>query len=149
MDTTQLPPHSKEFLRLLTSHKIEYLLVGGYAVGFYGFPRATIDIDVWIERSEENARSIVAMLEEFGFADAGLNAEWFLQENKNFRMGVPPNRIELLTGISGVEFSECRDRGIPAEIDGVPVVVIGLDDLKTNKAASGRHKDLEDLRNLP
>jgi len=149
MDTTQLPPHSKEFLSLLTSHKVNYLLVGGYAVGYYGYPRATIDIDIWIERSEENARKVVAMLEEFGFSDAGLKSEWFLQDNKNFRMGTPPNRIELLTGISGVEFTDCRHRGVSAEIDGIPVLIIGLDDLKINKAASGRNKDLEDLSNLP
>lgn len=145
----QLPPHSKEFLRLLTSHKINYLLVGGYAVGYYGYPRATIDIDIWIERSEENAQKVVTMLEEFGFTDADLKSDWFLLDNKNFRMGMPPNRIELLTGISGVKFSDCRERGIAAEIDGIPVVVIGLEDLKKNKAASGRNKDLEDLRNLP
>ena len=145
----QLPPHSKEFLRLLTSHKINYLLVGGYAVGYYGYPRATIDIDIWIERSEENAQKVVTMLEEFGFTDADLKSDWFLLDNKNFRMGMPPNRIELLTGISGVNFSDCRERGVAAEIDGIPVVVIGLEDLKRNKAASGRNKDLEDLRNLP
>lgn len=149
MDTTQLPPHSKEFLRLLTSHKVEYLLVGGYAVGYHGFPRATIDIDIWVERSEENAVRVVGMLEEFGFSDAELQREWFLKENKVFRMGVPPNRIEILTGISGVEFSECRARGVSAEIDGVPVLVISLEDLKANKKASGRHKDLADLSELP
>ena len=149
MDTTQLPPHSREFLRLLNSHNVEYLLVGGYAVGYYGFPRATVDIDFWIERSEENARRVTGLLREFGFSDAGLREEWFLEENKVFRMGMPPNRIELLTDISGVSFSDCRGRGVVAEVDGVPAMVISLEDLKANKRASGRFKDLEDLEHLP
>ena len=102
MEKMQLPPHSKEFLKLLTSHSVEYLLVGGFAVGFYGFPRATIDIDIWIERSEENAERVLAMLAKFGFGDAGMQKSWFLEDGKVIRMGMPPNRIEILTGISGV-----------------------------------------------
>lgn len=149
MDTTQLPPHSKEFLRLLTSHNVDYLLVGGYAVGYHGFPRATIDIDIWIDRADANADRVVRMLEEFGFSDAGLERDWFLMPDKVFRMGMPPNRIEILTGISGVDFSDCYTRAIRSEIDGVPVNIIALEDLKANKKASGRHKDLEDLEQLP
>lgn len=149
METIQLPPHSKEFLRLLTSYKVEYLLVGGYAVGYHGFPRATIDIDIWIERSEANAQRLLAMLTEFGFGDAGMEEQWFLEDGKVIRMGMPPNRIEILTGISGVEFSDCKKRGISTMIDGIPVDVISLEDLKVNKKASGRHKDLSDLQQLP
>ncbi len=149
METVQLPPHSKEFLRLLTSHNVEYLLVGGYAVAYHGFPRATIDIDIWIERSEANAKRVMRMLTEFGFEDAGMDERWLLEDGKVIRMGMPPNRIEILTGISGVEFSDCKSRGISTAIDGVPVDVIGLDDLKANKRASGRHKDLSDLEHLP
>lgn len=118
-------------------------------MGYHGFPRATIDIDIWIERSEANADRVVRMLEEFGFSDAGIERDWFLEADKVFRMGAPPNRIEILTGISGVHFAECYGRAIHAEIDGIPVTIIALNDLKANKKASGRHKDLEDLEQLP
>ncbi|MBI2421798.1 MAG: nucleotidyltransferase [Candidatus Hydrogenedentes bacterium] len=149
MATIQLPPHSKEFLRLLTSHRVEYLLVGGYAVGYYGYPRATVDIDIWIERSEANADKAVAVLEEFGFENAGSQRKWLLEQDKVVRMGREPNRIELLTGIDGVDFLDCSSRGIEAQIDGISVRIIALEDLKANKKASGRYKDLNDLEHLP
>ncbi len=144
-----MPPHSKEFLKLLNSHKVEYLLIGGYAVGFYGYPRATVDIDIWIDRTEENADKVMAVLSDFGFGNAGMDRAWLFQDNKVIRMGVEPNRIEILTGIDGVEFSACKPREVAGEIDGIPVSIIALEDLKTNKKASGRYKDLNDLEHLP
>jgi hypothetical protein len=149
MATTGLPPDFKEFLRLLHSHDVEYLLVGGYAVGLYGHPRATADLDIWVGISPENARNLVHVLEEFGFRSPELLADLFLQPDRVVRMGIPPVRIEILTTISGVDFASCYARRQPQTLDGVPVDLIGLEDLKTNKKAAGRHQDLSDLEHLP
>ena len=145
----QLPDDFREFLKLLNSHKVEYLLIGGFAVGYYGYPRATNNIDVWVARTEINATKLVAALDEFGFGTADLKPEIFLIPGKILRMGVPPMRVEVLTGISGVEFGSCYAARIQVTLDGVEVQMISLNDLKINKRASGRHKDLDDLDHLP
>jgi len=148
MATIQLPPDFKEFLQLLNSHKVEYLLIGGYAVGYYGYPRATGDMDIWIAVHPDNARRVVNALNEFGFPLPAEDTSLFLQENKITRMGVPPLRLEILTTISGVTFAECHAQREIREIDGVAVSLISLENLKKNKMASGRYKDLNDLENL-
>ncbi len=148
MVISTLPPDFKDFLRLLNSKQVEYLLVGGYAVGYYGYPRATADIDVWIAVSEQNAGRIVSALREFGFAVPDLKPELFLQKGRVIRMGVPPIRIEVITSASGVDFAECYSRRLVVEMDGIPVSLIELTDLKRNKKAAGRPKDLADLAQL-
>ncbi|HSA32592.1 MAG TPA: hypothetical protein P5077_02585 [bacterium] len=132
----------------MNSKQVEYLLVGGYAVGYYGYPRATADIDVWIAVSEQNAGRIVSALREFGFAVPDLKPELFLQKDRVIRMGVPPIRIEVITSASGVDFAECYSRRLVVEMDGIPVSLIELTDLKRNKKAAGRPKDLADLDQL-
>jgi hypothetical protein len=97
----------KEFLRLLRAQEVEYLLIGDWAVGYHGYPRATYDLDVWIAISPANADRIVKALTEFGFDVTELSSNLFLQPNKIVRMGVEPVRIEAMTSISGVEFDEC------------------------------------------
>lgn len=149
MATSLLPSDFKEFLKLLNSYHVEYLLIGGYAVGYYGYARATTDMDIWIAVHPDNAEKMVAVLREFGFGVAALSPQLFLTQNKIIRMGLPPFRIEILTNISGVDFSECYQHRTTAMIDGVEISVIGLQQLKANKRASGRHKDLDDLDNLP
>jgi predicted nucleotidyltransferase len=148
MDTIRLPDDFKEFLRLLNSSEVEYLLVGGYAVGYYGYLRATADIDLWVAMNEPNARKLVDVLVEFGFDVENLSTNLFLTKNKIIRMGNPPFRIELLTTIDGVTFEECYPEKITDRIDGIDVQIITLEHLKKNKLASGRHKDLDDLENL-
>jgi len=144
----QLPPDFKEFLRLLNSKKIKYLLVGGYAVGYYGYPRATADIDIWISQNKQNADKLVEALKEFGFDVPKLSAELFLKENQVVRMGVPPLRIEIITSASGVNFEECfKERKIDI-IDNIEVNIISLNHLKKNKKTTGRLKDLQDLEYL-
>ena len=107
-------------------------------------------MDIWVARHEQNAARIVAALAAFGFGEStGASAEVFLRPDQVVRMGNPPLRIELLTGISGVDFAACFARRIVAVLDNVPVNLISLDDLKANKAASGRTKDLNDLKHLP
>jgi len=147
MDIT-LPPDFKEFLRLLNEHRVEYLLIGGYAVGYYGYPRATNDMDIWIAARPDNAARMVTVLREFGFHTPQLSEDLFLSD-KIVRMGVPPMRLEILTTISGVQFDECYAEREVKLIDAVPVNLISLHHLKRNKQASGRHKDLDDLEHLP
>ncbi len=149
MATTRLPADFKEFLRLLNVHRVEYLLIGGYAVGYYGYPRATADMDIWIAIQPANARKVVAVLKEFGFDLPDLSAEMFLTEWQIIRMGVPPVRIEIATTISGVNFRECYDEKVVDELDGVKVNLVSLKHLKANKKAAGRHQDLADIENLP
>lgn len=144
----ELPRDFKEFLRLLRSHGVEYLLIGGYAVIYHGFPRATGDMDIWIAMDPENARRMVDTVREFGFDTPDLSPALFLQDNSMVRMGNVPLRIEILTRISGVGFDECYHKRIVDEMDGVEVSVISLGDLLANKRASGRHKDLMDIEEL-
>lgn len=148
MATTRLPPDFKEFLRLLNARKVAYLLIGGYAVGYYGYVRATADIDIWIALNPLNATRAVEVLREFGFDVPELSPDLLLKPETIIRMGVPPFRIELLTGISGVDFEECYAERKVDTIDGVEVTLISLHHLKMNKQASGRSKDLVDLEHL-
>lgn len=149
MAMIHLPPDFKEFLQLLNSHQVEYLLIGGYAVGYYGYPRSTGDMDVWIAINPENAEKLVTVLKEFGFDVPNLSPELFLEKGKITRMGVPPMRLEILTSISGVSFEECYKNRTVDVVDGVKINLISISHLKANKKASGRHKDLNDLENLP
>ena len=148
MDTTRLPPDFKEFLKLLNAHDVDYLLIGGYAVGYHGFPRTTADLDVWIRVDEGNARKLVAAFNEFGLNLPEINTRKFLEPDRIFRIGVPPIRLEIHSGIDGVEFDKCYANRVHDVIDDIPVMLIALEDLKSNKRASGRTKDLHDLENL-
>jgi hypothetical protein len=147
MATIQLPPDFKEFLKLLNSSSVEYLVIGGYAVNVHGYARATADLDIWISIHPENARRVAQVLREFGFAQA--EPETFLRPCQVIRMGVPPVRLAILTSVSGVEFADCYARRLEAELDGIPINLIQLDDLKRNKLASGRLQDRLDLERLP
>ena len=149
MATIHLPPDFKEFLQSLNVNRAEYLLVGGYAVGYHGYPRATVDIDIWIAATRENASRVMAALEQFGFGGTGESVELLTQPDRVVRMGVPPLRIEMQTTLSGVSFDECYARRVVDTLDGVPVSIISADDLKRNKRAAGRLKDLADLEGLP
>lgn len=144
-----LPPDFREFLRSLNDHGVKYLLIGGYAVGYHGYPRATNDIDVWIELSKENAVRIAAALRYFGFDMPEIQPALFQTKKKIIRMGVPPVQIEICMEISGVEFTDCYRRKIAGTIDDIDIPIISLEDLKKNKKASGRYKDLADLDYLP
>jgi len=149
MATIRLPHDFKEFLRLLNKADVEYLLIGGYAVGYHGYPRTTADMDVWVAISAENASKLVAVFHRFGMEDPKLTPELFLQRGKIIRMGVPPMRIEVLTEIDGVNFGECYAAREVVALDGQKVNLISLPHLRRNKRAAGRHKDLDDLEHLP
>lgn len=145
----ELPSDFREFLRFLADSEVQYLVIGGYAVGYHGYPRATQDLDIWIASTPENADRMVDVLRRFGFDLPELNRELFLKADTIVRMGVPPIRIEVATSLSGVEFSQCYANRVEDDLDGVPVILMSLPDLKTNKKAAGRHKDLDDLDHLP
>lgn len=144
----RLPPDFKEFLKLLKENEVEYLLIGGYAVGYYGYPRTTDDLDIWIAVHPKNAKKLVFVFKSFGLDDASITPELFLQTPKIIRMGFPPMRLEITTYIDGVEFEECYKSRNTDQIDGIEVNLIDLENLKKNKKASGRAKDIADLENL-
>src|SRR3990170_6232923 len=123
-----LPQDFKDFLRLLDADGVEYLLIGGYAVAYHGYPRATEDIDIWIASSPGNAQRIITALKEFGFDVPELKPDLFTKRDSIVRMGVPPLRIELSTTISGVAFGECYKARVTEVIDGIKVNIINLAD---------------------
>ena len=145
MPTALLPDDFREFLKLLTAHRVKYLLVGGYAVAYHGYVRSTADLDIWIEQSLENAAAMVSCLTEFGFHVDQLKPDLFLVDDRVIRMGLPPFRIEVLTSISGVRFEDAWDSRVMDEWDGVEVSILDLSWLKVNKASAGRYQDLDDL----
>jgi hypothetical protein len=144
----RLPPDFLDLLIALNAADAKYLLVGGHAVGFHGVPRATKDIDVWVEASPENASRVLAALRAFGAPLDGLTEQDLAQPGQGFRMGAPPFRIEILTEISGVAFGDAWPRREQTQVDGVTLSVIGLDDLLDNKRAAARLRDLADVEAL-
>ncbi|OGL48713.1 MAG: hypothetical protein A2161_05480 [Candidatus Schekmanbacteria bacterium RBG_13_48_7] len=145
----QLPPDFKELLNLLNSNNVKYLVVGGYAVAFHGYPRTTGDIDIWTSNDSDNVRKLMVALKEFGFDVPEYEKTRFLTEKRILRMGFPPLRVELMNSISGVEFQSCFESKHMVVLEDIEVSFINLDDLKTYKKASGRHQDLNDLEKLP
>lgn len=144
-----LSPDFKDFLRLLNEHKVAYLLVGGYAVALHGYVRYTSDMDIWILTSAENATKVVEVLKDFGLPQADQLKDVLLLEKRVIGMGMPPYKIEVVTTIDGVSFEECYHNRLTETFDGIPVPYLSLEDLRKNKKASGRYKDLNDLQHLP
>ena len=133
----------------LNRAKVDYLLVGGFAVNYHGYHRATGDIDFWIAATDENfERLLEAARLFFGEDLAGLDMS-FLKNNDTLFFGYEPNKVEVIQNADGLDFTQAYARRLETTLDGVPVKMICLSDLRTNKRASGRHKDLADLENLP
>jgi predicted nucleotidyltransferase len=145
---TVLNQDFKEFIQSLNDNRVRYLVIGGYAVALHGHPRYTKDLDVWIEMKPDNAAKMVKTLEQFGFASLGLKAEDFLVPDQIIQLGYPPNRIDVLSTLEGVEFESCYTSRVQVKIDAVTVNFIDLENLKRNKKATGRTQDLADLENL-
>jgi hypothetical protein len=144
-----LPQDFSEFLQSLNDHQVRYLLVGGYAVAYHGYPRSTADMDVWVAMQLANVQAVLAAIQAFGFPTQAIDPQTLLQPNNILRLGVAPLRIEVFSSIPGVDFDTCYARRVETIMAGVRVPVIDLGDLKQNKLASGRPKDLNDLQNLP
>lgn len=138
----------KEFIKSLNDNQVRYLVVGGYAVAMHGYPRYTKDLDIWVDMSAGNATKIIKALDTFGFGSLGIEESEFTIENQMLQLGHPPGRIDILTTLPGVEFSDCYSSRTIIEVDGVSVNFIDLENLKKNKKATGRHQDLADIENL-
>lgn len=138
----------REFLQLLNEHEVQYLVVGGYAVAFHGHPRYTRDMDIWVGPTPENAGKVLAALKHFGFGSVNVKAEDFQKPDVVIQLGYPPNRLDLLTTLTGVDFTECYEHRISATVDGMTINFIDMESLKRNKRAAGRAQDLADLENI-
>ena len=137
-----------EFIELLNNHNVEYLLVGGYALGVHGHPRYTGDLDIWIKPEGKNAQKVLKVLQEFGFAELELDETDLTKIGNVIQLGYPPLRIDLLTQPDGVDFDDSYAKRMQLDYSGLMLHVISLEDFKKNKAASGRPKDLADLQSL-
>jgi len=138
----------KDMLHALADEKVEYLLVGAYALAVHGYPRATMDIDIWIMPSPENADAVTRALRRFGAPLQNLNREDLETDGTVFQIGVAPRRIDIITAASGLRFEEAFARSMVMDIEGIEVHVLSLDDLIRNKRATGRTKDLADAEAL-
>jgi len=138
----------REFIELLNKNDVKYLVVGGYALAFHGYPRFTKDIDFWVWVDKVNAGKIMRTLQEFGFSSLDISEEDFLSPGYVVQLGQPPARIDLLTSVTGLEFEECYASRVHVDIQGVEIDFVDLESFKKNKKAVGRHQDLADLENL-
>lgn len=138
----------REFIELLNSHGVEYLVVGGHAVAYHGHPRYTGDIDFFVRPSAENAERVASAIAAFGFPEAALNAAVFTEPDRVVQLGRPPYRIDILTSISGLSFEDAWSGHIESALDQLPVRFIGKNALLANKRAAGRPKDLADVDEL-
>ena len=137
-----------EFVALLNSNGVEYLVVGGYALAAYGHPRNTGDLDFWVGTDPDNADRLLTALGQFGFGKLDLSRSDFTSANQVVQLGYPPRRIDLLTSIDGVDFASCHARRLVTLVNGMAVSFLSQEDFKTNKRAVGRHQDLADLEIL-
>ena len=138
----------REFVECLNSNGVEYLIVGALAVSWHGYPRYSADIDFFISASEENAARLLLAIQQFGFGSLGLTVEDFTAPARVIQLGHEPNRIDLMTSISGISFEEAWQTRAPGDLDGILVHFIGREALLRNKEASGRGKDRIDVEEL-
>jgi hypothetical protein len=138
----------REFLELLNSRGVDYVIVGAQSLAFHGRPRHTGDLDILVRPTPDNARLLLALLNQFGFEQSRFTETDFLQSDQIIQLGRVPNRIDLLTSLTGVATDEAFDAKVSAIIDGIPVFVLGKDALIRNKRAVGRPQDLADLSAL-
>ncbi len=141
-------PDFKDMLLALSEAKVDYLLVGAYAVAAHGHPRATGDLDLWVRPDTETAASVYRVLAEFGAPLHDLTIADLSNPGMVFQIGVEPSRIDILTAISGVTFDDAWENRLSIEMDGIQLCVIGRDDLIANKRACGRPKDIADAESL-
>ena len=138
----------QEFIASLNSHAVEFVVVGGHAVAFHGHPRFTGDIDLLVRSTPENAQRVMRALHAFGFVSPDLSANDFLRPDMVVQLGLPPNRIDLLTGITGVSFEEAWAGRKAGDLGGLSVHFLGYESLLRNKEATGRSQDAEDVARL-
>jgi predicted nucleotidyltransferase len=149
MDTIPLLPDFLDLLRFLNEERVEYLVIGGMAVNYYGYHRSTGDLDIWVAITPENQDRLAAALKKFGFAANSVARRPLVEESKFIRIGEQPVRVEIHGGVSGIQFIDCYARAEFCNIQGINVPLISLRDLRRNKLAAGRTKDQADLESLP
>jgi len=137
-----------EFIESLNANSVRYLVVGGYAVSFHGYPRYTKDLNIWFESEIQNTEKVLKALNVFGFGSIDIESANLLEENNIIQLGSPPNRIDMITSLKGLVFEKCYPERIRVEIQGTLIDFIDIENLKTNKKATGRSQDLADLENL-
>ncbi|HEV2094960.1 MAG TPA: nucleotidyltransferase [Chthoniobacterales bacterium] len=135
----------REFIKLLNSRDVDYLIVGAYSLAFHARPRFTGDLDILIRPSTPNARKLMQVLQEFGFTDSQINASDFTEPDQVIQLGRAPNRIDLLTSITGVTIGDAFSSKVSGDVDGLPVIFLSKELLIANKRAVGRPQDLADL----
>ena len=138
----------RDILHALADEKVKFLLVGAYALAAHGYPRATMDIDIWVMPSSENAEAVLRALRRFGAPLHDLTREDLQTDGTIFQIGVAPRRVDIITAASGLQFEETFERSLAMDIEGIEVHVPSVDDLICNKRASGRTKDLADAEAL-
>lgn len=144
----ELTQDFKELLVLLNENQVKYLVVGGYAVNQYGYPRYTHDIDLWVWMNKVNAQNILRSLSQFGFSEIGIVKEDFLKPDNILQLGYPPHRVDIMTSSDGLKFEDAYMSVNNVEIDGIPIPFISLKNLILNKKTTGRSQDLADADNL-
>ena len=138
----------RDILHALAGENAEFLLVGAHAMAAHGYVRATMDIDIWVMSSRDNARAVLRALKRFGAPLHDLTEADLQKDDTIFQIGVAPRRIDIITGATGLRFDEALVRSIALDIEGIQVRILSLDDLIRNKRASGRAKDLADAEAL-
>ena len=131
----------KEMLQILLEDKVKFLVVGAYAMGAHGYPRATGDLDIWVESTSENSKKIYYCLAKFGAPLSQLTEETFCEKDIIFQIGVSPRRIDIITHIDGVDFARAYDTKDIIEIEGLKIPFLSKEDLIKNKRATGRERD--------
>ena len=143
-----LDENFKEFIRLLNANDVKYLVIGGFAVAYHGYPRYTKDIDFWIWANPDNADKLLQTVHDFGFGTLGLQKEDLLNETNVIQLGYEPNRIDLIMGLEDMDFETCFAQRQDAEFENLPIYFLNLDDLVKNKLSTGRLKDKVDAQTL-
>lgn len=138
-----------EFLQFFVAHEVRFLVVGGYALAIHGHPRYTKDLDVWVWADPANAQRAMAALEAFGFGGLGLAVDDITEGDSIIQLGREPQRIDIMTFASGLEFVGAYERRVEVDIDGISIPFLSLEDLRTNKGATGRLRDAADVADLP
>ena len=138
----------RDMLLALSAEGAKYLLVGAYAMAVHGYPRATMDMDLWVMPTEGNAEAVVRALRRFGAYLQDLGVPDLVRNDTVFQIGAPPRRIDIITGADGLQFEEAYSRSVDSDIDGIQVRVLSIDDLIKNKTAVGRSKDIVDVEAL-
>jgi len=144
----EVQPDFRDLLRLFNAHKVEYVIVGGYALAFHGAPRYTGDIDLLVKPDIKNAKRILAALDDFGFGSLDLKIDDFKSSDKIIQLGVPPVRVDIITSLTGLTWEDAYLGRVEGEYADVPVYFIGIKEFVDNKRATGRKKDIADLESL-